>query len=125
MHRRVGGRKKFRTAAKSHLLRNASGIHLCDPDCRSILCIVAGTPISRAMVLGPAVPLKRVAALRQAFDALMKDTEFRADAQKRKLNIHPRGAEEIQALVAKIVGASPELVVRVKKAIGMDVEARL
>jgi tripartite-type tricarboxylate transporter receptor subunit TctC len=101
-------------------------LELAPPNKRDIVdFIVAGTPISRAMAVGPKVPAERVAALRKGFDALMKDPAFLADAKKRKLNIHPRNAAQTQALVAKIVGASPELVIRVKKAIGLDVEARL
>ena len=81
---------------------------------------VAGTPIARAMAVGPGVPKDRVDALRKAFADTMKDPAFLADAAKRKLNIHARSAEETTALVNKIAGASPDLVSRVKKAIGLD-----
>jgi hypothetical protein len=50
----------------------------------------------------------------------MKDKAFLADAQKRKLDIDPRDARQAHAMVDKIVGASPELLGRVKKAIGID-----
>jgi tripartite-type tricarboxylate transporter receptor subunit TctC len=80
----------------------------------------SGTPISRAMAVGPGVPKDRVAALRKAFDETMKDPAFLADAAKRKLSINPRNGEATKALVDKIVGASPELVSRVKKAIGIE-----
>jgi tripartite-type tricarboxylate transporter receptor subunit TctC len=80
----------------------------------------AGTPIARAMAVGPGVPKDRVAALRKAFDETMKDPAFLADAEKRKLSIDVRNAATTQALVEKITGASPELVSRVKKAIGLD-----
>jgi tripartite-type tricarboxylate transporter receptor subunit TctC len=81
---------------------------------------VAGTPISRAMAVGPGVPQDRVAALRKAFDETMADPAFLADADKRKLSISVRNAATTQALVEKIVGASPDLVSRVKKAIGLE-----
>jgi tripartite-type tricarboxylate transporter receptor subunit TctC len=64
------------------------------------------------------VPADRVAALRQAFDELMKDKEFLAAAESRRLTISPRNAAAVQALVNKIVSASPALVERVKVAIG-------
>ena len=64
------------------------------------------------------MPADRVAALRKAFDDLMKDPAFLADAKKRKLDIDPRDAAQAHALVKKITVASPELVTRVKKAIG-------
>ncbi len=80
--------------------------------------VIAGTPFARAMAVGPGVPADRVAALRKAFDALMKDEAFLADAKKRKLEIGPRNAAQVTALVNKFDSASPELVTRVKKAIG-------
>ncbi|MGH6767873.1 MAG: Bug family tripartite tricarboxylate transporter substrate binding protein [Xanthobacteraceae bacterium] len=79
--------------------------------------MVSATPIARAMAVGPGVPKDRAAALRKAFADTMKDPAFLADAKKRKLQIHPRTGPATQALVDKIVGASPELVARVKKAI--------
>jgi tripartite-type tricarboxylate transporter receptor subunit TctC len=81
--------------------------------------MISGTPFARAMAVGPGVPADRVAALRKAFDALMKDEAFLADANKRKLAISPRNAEQVQGLVNKIASASPELVTRVKKTIGL------
>lgn len=80
--------------------------------------VISGTPIARAMAVGPGVPADRVAALRKAFDETMKDDAFLADAKKRKLEIGPRNAAQVNALVNKLVSASPELVTRVKKAIG-------
>jgi tripartite-type tricarboxylate transporter receptor subunit TctC len=101
-------------------------LELAPPDKRDLVdFIVAGTPISRAMAVGPGVPADRVAALRKGFDALMKDPEFLADAKKRNLHIHPRDAKATHALVDKIIGASPELVNRVAKAIGMQTQAKL
>jgi tripartite-type tricarboxylate transporter receptor subunit TctC len=79
--------------------------------------VVSGTPFSRALAVGPGVPADRVAALRTAFDRLMKDEVFLATAAKRKLSLEARNAEQVQAMVNKIVGASPELVTRVKAAI--------
>lgn len=80
--------------------------------------VISGTPFARAMAVGPGVPAERVAALRKAFAELMQDKSFLADAEKRKLQIDPRTPEQVQALVTKVASASPELIARVKKAIG-------
>ena len=80
--------------------------------------ITAGTPFGRAMTVGPGVPADRVAALRKAFDDVMKDPAFLAEAAKRKLDIDPRPAAYPHALADKLASAPPELVARVKKAIG-------
>ena len=82
--------------------------------------LTAGTPFARGLALGPNVPAERVAVLRRAFDALMKDPAFLAEAQKRKLDIDPRNAAQAHAMVDKIAKASPELIARVKQAIGQD-----
>jgi hypothetical protein len=70
--------------------------------------------------VGPGVPAERVAALRQAFMATMKDPAFLALAKKRNLDIDPMDWKQTHALVKKITSASPELVARVKKSIGQD-----
>jgi tripartite-type tricarboxylate transporter receptor subunit TctC len=95
-------------------------IELTPPEKKDVVeFITAGTPIARAMAVGPRVPADRVAALRKAFDELMRDKEFLAECEKRKLDIDPRDAAQTEKLVDKIVGASPELVERVKVAVGM------
>src|SRR5262245_19636437 len=80
--------------------------------------VISGTPFARGLAVGPGVPAERVAVLRKAFDALMQDKAFLADADKRKLSIDPYDAAKVHTLVNKIASASPELVARVKKAIG-------
>ena len=52
-------------------------------------------------------PKARVDALRQAFDATMKDPEFLADAQKAKLDIEPITGNEMEALVGNLFKLSP------------------
>ena len=101
-------------------------IELAPPDKKDVAeFITSGTPIARAMAVGPRVPADRVAALRAAFDALMTDPQFLADAKKRKLEIHPRNAAKTHALVDTIASASPDLVARVKTAIGQDDGGRM
>jgi tripartite-type tricarboxylate transporter receptor subunit TctC len=79
--------------------------------------IASGTPFARALAVGPGVPKDRVAALRKAFDDLMKDQEFLDVAKKRRLDINPRNAAATHALLEKITGASPKLVAEVMKAV--------
>lgn len=81
--------------------------------------LINGTPIARSLAVPPGVPAARVAVLRAAFDKTMADPQFLAEAKSRKMLIRPRKWQETTALVNKIVGASPELVARVKKAAGL------
>lgn len=79
--------------------------------------LAAGTPIARALAVGPSVPADRVAALRAAFDAMMADPAFKEEAAQRKLNIRYRSAAEVDALVRQITSASPEFIEKVKAAV--------
>ena len=100
-------------------------LELAPPDKKDVVeFLTAGTPFGRAMAVGPGVPADRVAALRKAFDDVMKDPAFLAEAAKRNLDIDPRPAAYAHALANKLTAASPELVARVKKAIGQTERAR-
>ncbi len=96
-------------------------LELTPPERKTVVdFILSGTPTARGVVVGPGVPADRTAILRKAFDDLMKDEAFLAEATKRKLSIAPRNAQQMQALVDKITSASPDVVAQVKKAIGME-----
>ena len=94
-------------------------LEIARPEMRDIIeFLLAGTPIARAMAVGPGVPRDRVAALRKAFADMLRDPAFLDEAKRRNLSIRYRNPDETLALVEKITKASPELVARVKKAVG-------
>jgi len=110
---------QFTTQRKPYLNDVPTLVELSPPDKRDVAeFVISGTPVSRAIALGPGVPAERVAALRKAFEETMKDPEFLAECEKRKLAIEPTPHQQLHAMIGKIVSASPELVTRVKKAIG-------
>jgi tripartite-type tricarboxylate transporter receptor subunit TctC len=110
---------QFTMQRKPYLKDVPTLIEVSPPEKRDVAeFVISGTPISRAIALGPGVPAERVAALRKAFEETMKDPAFLADAEKRKLSIDPTSHQELHGMITKIVSASPELVTRVKKAIG-------
>ena len=61
--------------------------------------LYAGLAIGRPVAAPPATPADRVKALRDAFDATMKDPEFIADAQKSRVRLDPTGGAALAALV--------------------------
>ena len=65
--------------------------------------------------LPPDVPAERVKAIRDAFDATMKDPLFLAEAKKLGLDIDPFSGEQIHKLIEEIQSAPQELVDRVAK----------
>jgi tripartite-type tricarboxylate transporter receptor subunit TctC len=78
----------------------------------------ADTAISRALVAAPDTPPERLAALRRAFDATMKDPEFLAEAEKSQMDIVPMTGEESQKIADSIVNTPPEIVARAKVLLG-------
>jgi tripartite-type tricarboxylate transporter receptor subunit TctC len=69
--------------------------------------VVSGTQLGRPFAITPGVPEERVAALRAAFDATMRDPEFRAEAAAMNFEIAPIAGIALQAVVAKVL-ATPK-----------------
>ena len=61
--------------------------------------------LGRPFLTAPDVPADRVKALRDAFDATMKDPEFLADAARTQKEIHPIRWEEMEQLVRRVLNA--------------------
>jgi tripartite-type tricarboxylate transporter receptor subunit TctC len=64
------------------------------------------------------VPADRVKALRAAFDQMIRDPQFREDAQKGGLDLDPISGEELQAVVADILATPKPIAERLLKAVG-------
>jgi tripartite-type tricarboxylate transporter receptor subunit TctC len=78
--------------------------------------IMVAAEIGSAFFTTPGVPPERLAALRRAFDATMKDKEFLADALKTKLTVGPMSGEALQKLVTTVSNLSPEMLAKVRAA---------
>ena len=77
--------------------------YITNPRDRQMLKLVFGTQeMGRPFVGPPGMPKARVAALRNAFNMVMKDPEFLADAKKRRLEIDPITGETIEKLVKEL-----------------------
>jgi tripartite-type tricarboxylate transporter receptor subunit TctC len=85
-----------------------------DADRRALMVMFARTEYGRPYFLPPEVPAARVAALRQAFDATMRDPAFIADAAKLQLDVDPMSGEEVQSLIAELGRTPPDVVARVR-----------
>jgi len=71
--------------------------------------------MGRPFVVAPGVPADRVAALRAAFDATMKDETFLAEAKQQKMEIDPVSGAEINALLERVYNAPPSVVTRIRE----------
>ena len=73
--------------------------------------------LARPIATNAGVPAERVAALRRAFDATMRDSEFQAEAERQIMEITPMAGEALQQLVTDIVNAPPAVVEKVRQAV--------
>lgn len=71
--------------------------------------LYAGQGIGRPFV-APEMPADRVKMLRDAFDATIKDPEFRADAKKGKLDVNPTNGAGLETLIRRIYATPKHLV---------------
>lgn len=79
--------------------------------------VFAQQEFHRPFLAPPGVPADRLAVLRTAFMATMRDPEFLADATKMKLTIAPKDAETVTKLVKDMYASPPELVEKVRRAL--------
>ncbi len=70
--------------------------------------------MGRPFMLAPKVPAERVAVLRRAFDATMKDKEFLAHATRERMEIDPVDGVTINELIDKAHAAAPEILARLR-----------
>lgn len=75
--------------------------------------------IGRTLSAPPGVPKARVAALRKAFDATMKDPDFLATAKKRKMDLAPLSGALLEQMVVEHLAAPADIIRLAKKASGM------
>lgn len=80
-----------------------------DLDRAALRLLSAPTTIGRPIFAPPNVPAERVKALRAAFDAMVKDEKFLADAKKLNLDVEPVSGEELQKIVSEIIDAPKEV----------------
>ena len=82
-----------------------------DPQKKAALkLIVSRQAIARPFAAPPGVPADRARALREAFDATMKDAEFLAEAKRLSLDVQPVTGAEVAALIRDVYASPPEAV---------------
>ena len=74
--------------------------------------------LGRPLAAPPGMPPERLAALRAAFDATMKDANLRAEADKLGLDIDPASAAEVDELLKRYAAYPAEVFRQAQQAIG-------
>jgi tripartite-type tricarboxylate transporter receptor subunit TctC len=80
--------------------------------------------LSRPIAAPPEVPPERVAVLRQAFDATMKDSDFLADAAKIGAEIDPMPGSQVQDIVNEVLTTPQDVIAVVKTALASSAPAK-
>src|SRR5215510_269592 len=88
-----------------------------DADRAALKLVIARLEYGRPFFMPPNVPPERVAAVRRAFDATMKDPAYLAEAEKLKIDVDPLSGEEVAALVEQVTRTPGETVTRVRTAL--------
>ncbi len=86
---------------------------------RQILGFISSrAAIGRPFVAPPGTPMDRVAALRKAFVATMKDPAFQADVKKRRLYNDWSTGEDVQKVVANMLATPKPLIKKIQATLG-------
>jgi tripartite-type tricarboxylate transporter receptor subunit TctC len=76
--------------------------------------LVLGRPVAGP----PGIPPERLKALRDAFQAVMRDQDFLAEADRLGLDIDPATADEVDATLKRLAAFPPEIFRKAQEAIG-------
>lgn len=86
-----------------------------DEDRRIFQLILEGSRLGRGILAPPGVPADRIAALRKAFDATMKDSDFLAACRQAKVDAEPISGAELQMTVEKVLSMPRSVTEQTKK----------
>ena len=81
---------------------------------RMAALVLASGEFGRPIIATPGIPADRVKMLREAFSKTLTDPALLADAKKRRLDIDPTSAEDLEALAKDVFTANRELIERLK-----------
>lgn len=91
-----------------------------DLDREALTMLSTPTVIGRPLVAGPEVPEDRIAALREAFEAVLEDPDFLAAAAQQNLDINPVSGEELQQTVADILATPQDVADRLAEVLEIE-----
>ena len=85
------------------------------PAGRSLATLVlAGGDFGRPYVMPPNTPAEHVKTIREAFVKTLNDEAVKADAAKKKLELDPSTADELEKLAKEVTSQSPDIIAKMK-----------
>jgi tripartite-type tricarboxylate transporter receptor subunit TctC len=76
--------------------------------------VLAGGDFGRPYVMPPNTPPEQLKTIRDAFDKALNDEALKADAAKKKLELDPASAEELEKLSKEVTSQNPEVIAKMK-----------
>ncbi len=86
-----------------------------DDDRKLLAFAVSSAEIGRSILGPPGIPADRLAVLRKAFDATMKDPELLAEVAKSNLDFEPLDGASLAKIVAETANADAKVIERMQK----------
>ncbi|MDB5597614.1 MAG: tripartite tricarboxylate transporter family receptor [Hyphomicrobiales bacterium] len=83
-------------------------------DRKVVELLLSGTLLGRPLAAAPGVPEERVKALRDAFDAVMKDPDFLKEAEAANIEVDPVRGVDMQNVVKNVLATPKDLAERAK-----------
>lgn len=85
------------------------------PAGRSLATLVlAAGDFGRPYVMPPNTPVEHVKTIREAFVKTLNDEAVKADAAKKKLELDPSTADELEKLAKEVTSQSPDIIAKMK-----------
>jgi len=89
------------------------------PETKSILRFFgSSSDMGRSLFVAPEVPAERVAALRKAFQDMLRDSVFLEDVKKRNIDVEPASGAKLAEIVAEAMATPKDVVERMKTVLG-------
>src|SRR5262249_22476809 len=88
------------------------------PEDKPLLAFMAqASTVGRPLGTAPGVPAERVAALRAAFEATVKDSDFITAAKQENMEIRPQTGDKLQEIIFGLLSAPADVRERMKAAL--------
>ena len=95
-----------------------------EADRQAVELMFARQEFGRPLLAPPGVPAERLAALRKAFAATMKDADFLKDAARADAEVNPVSGEDLDKLAAQIMKTDAGVVARVRALLDPDAQKK-
>jgi len=81
---------------------------------RILRAVSSASEIGKFLLTTPSTPPDRVAALRRAFDAMVKDPDYLAEAERLRIELDPTPGIELQKIVEEVQSLPADVVEKIK-----------